>query len=199
MNRRGSDESKATPEQRGEPGDGSKAMLEQEAERARETAREAAEAGKQRLQSRAGEAAESVDHIAEAVGSAASRLSEMEHEGLADYANRLASWLGDMSETLRSKNIDEITGDISRLAQRNPALFLLGSVAVGLGLSRFAKASGKRQYAPGDAEWSEESVSESEFEPYEPSMSPYESRERSAGDRAADRPITPDSTGGGGL
>src|SRR5688500_17359178 len=109
MNRRASDESMATPEQRGAPDDGSKAMLEQEAERARETAREAAEAGKQRLESRAGEAAESVDDIAEAVGSAASRLSEMEHEGLADYANRLASWLGDMSEKLRSKNVDEIT------------------------------------------------------------------------------------------
>jgi hypothetical protein len=34
--------------------------------------------------------------------------------------------------------------DVRRLAQRNPTLFIAGSIAVGFGLSRFAKASGQR-------------------------------------------------------
>lgn len=147
MNRRaskGPNQPMATPEQRGEAGDGSKAMLEEEAQKAREAAREAAEAGKQRLESGAGQAAERVDDIADAVGSAASRLSELEHEGLAEYADRFASYLGEMSTRLRSKNVDELTDDVRRLAERNPALFVLGSIAVGLGLSRFAKASDRK-------------------------------------------------------
>lgn len=198
MNRRASDDSHATPSGRGDSGP--TRTLEEEKEAARETAREAAAAGKERLEAGAGQAAERVDDIAQAVGTAASRLSELEHEGLADYANRLASYLGDMSERLRSKNVDEITADIRHLAERNPAVFVLGSVALGLGLSRFAKASGERRNldgAAGEAEWTEDVATE-EFEPYEP-RGTYESRDRGASDEAADRPATPDSSGGGGL
>lgn len=208
MNRRASDEPAATPGQRGDTGDASKAMLEEEGRKLRETAREAAGAGKERLEAGAGQAAESVDHLSEAVGSAASRLSQTKHESLANYANQLASWLGDMSDKLRSKNVDEITSDVRHLAERNPALFVLGSVALGIGLSRFVKASGNRRgydSAAGDAEWREEDAARSEFEPegeaFGPSTAGYEarnSRNSNSADRPSDRPI-PDSSGGGGL
>lgn len=206
MNRRASDETGATPT------DGGRAGGEEAARKARETAQQAAEAGKERLEAGAEQAAGSVDAVADAVGSAASRLGEMNHEGLADYANQLASWLSDMSGKLRSRNVDEITGDIRSMAERNPALFFLGSIAVGLAVSRFAKASGERARFDGAAggpawtqheaeqeeEWTDE-VATREFAPSEPTMSTYEGTDRGTSGRAADRPITPDSSGGSGL
>jgi hypothetical protein len=190
MNRRASDESPKTQTPR------TKAKVEKGKQKALDTAREAADIGKEQLQSGTGRAAEGVGDFAEAVGSAASRLGELEHEGLADYANRISSYLSDMSSRLREKNVDELADDVRRLAERNPALFVLGSVAVGLGLSRFVKASGEsrdRQSLEGvgdPTEWRGTN---------EPSMTDYTSRDRGAADRAADRPMTPDSSGGGGL
>lgn len=140
MNRRASDEHTAQG-----AGDGRKAMLDEGREKVRETGREAADIGREQLQAGAGRAAEGVGDFAEAVGSAASRLSELQHEGLADYANRLSSQLSDVSGRLRDKSVDELADDLRRLAERNPALFLLGSVAIGIGLSRFAKASSDRR------------------------------------------------------
>lgn len=207
MNRRASDDTGATPTQGGSTG-------EKAARDARETAQQAAEAGKERLEAGAEQAAGSVDAVADAVGTAASRLGEMDHEGLADYAGRLASWLSDMSGKLRSRNVDEITADIRGVAERNPALFFIGSIALGLAVSRFAKASGERASPNGAAgrpawtqgemeagsEWiDEDDVATREFEPSEPSVSTYEGDDRGTSGYAADRPITPDSSGGSGL
>ncbi|HEX7062153.1 MAG TPA: hypothetical protein VF200_09290 [Woeseiaceae bacterium] len=210
MNRRASDDTGATPTQRGSTGG------EEAARNTRETAQQAAETGKERLEAGAEQAAGSVDAVAEAVGTAASRLGEMDHEGLADYANRLATWLSEMSGKLRNRNVDEITGDLRGIAERNPALFFLGSIGVGLALSRFAKASGERARADGaagrpawtrgddekptESEWTgEDDVATRELEPAEPGISTYEGTDRGTSGRAADRPITPDSSGGGGL
>lgn len=122
-----------------------KSDLQQGKERAKEAARGAAAEGKDKLEAQSQAAATRVDDVADAIGSAASRLDELEHEGLADYANQMASALSNMSVKLRDKSVDELARDVSDLARRNPALFLLGSVALGLGLSRFAKATRHRQ------------------------------------------------------
>ncbi len=178
----------------------SKAMLDE----GREQAREAANIGREQLQAGTGRAADGVDDFAEAVGSAANRLSELHHEGLADYATRLSSQLNEVSSRLRSRNVDELADDVRRLAERNPALFLLGSVAIGIGLSRFAKASRERRGmdgAAGEAEWSRQTADT------EPAMPDYTSRERVFADgeterpsaEPADRQAPPDSTGGTGL
>lgn len=123
-------------------------------ERAKEAARRAAAEGKDELEAQSEVAAARVDDVADAIGSAASRLDELEHEGLAEYANQMASALSNMSQKLRDKSVDELAHDVSDLARRNPALFLLGSVALGVGLSRFAKATRRRQ---GDGETADDS------------------------------------------
>ena len=125
-----------------------KSDLEDGKERAKEAAREVANEGKERLEARSEAAATRVDDVADAIGSAASRLDELDHQGLAEYANQMASALTDLSAKLREKSVDELAQDVSSIAQRNPALFLLGSVAVGLGLSRFAKAKRPRISEP---------------------------------------------------
>lgn len=179
-------------------------------EKVRETGREAANIGREQLQAGAGRAADGVGDFAEAVGSAASRLSELQHEGLADYANKLSAQLSEVSSRLRDKNVDELAGDVRRLAERNPALFLLGSVAIGIGLSRFAKASAERRSmddAGGETEWSEREGSTAAAATSDPTIADYTSRERVLSEGAADRPLsrpsgrpnTPDSSGGTGL
>lgn len=200
MNRRASDDSHTTS-----TGSQSKAMLEEGRQQAREAGREAANIGREQLQAGAGRAADGVGDFAEALGSAATRLSELHHEGLADYTNRLSSQLSEVSSRLRDKNVDELAGDVRRLAERNPALFLLGAVAIGIGLSRFAKASREKRSVDGvggEMRWSDESPTAGE-----PTMTDYTASERVFADGATERPstgpsgrpTTPDSTGGTGL
>lgn len=48
------------------------------------------------------------------------------------------------ADDLRGRNVDELVGDLNRMARNNPGLFIAGSIALGFGLTRFAKASGRR-------------------------------------------------------
>jgi hypothetical protein len=185
MNEPGNDQRKTTEVQRQVQGNGETAK-----ERAREAARDAADRGKERLQESSNRAASGVDDFADAVGTAASRLSQLEHEGLADYANQLASYLSDMSSKLREKNVDELANEVRRIANRNPALFVLGSVAVGLGLSRFVKASRDKRNLDAlgdDAEWRGHANGE------------FRTGYEQTGQTTVDRQTTPDPTGGSGL
>lgn len=179
-----------------------KSDLESGKKRAQEAARDVTEQGKEKLMEQSDRAASGVDDFADAVGSAASRLSELEHEGLADYAHQLSSFLSDMSSTLRNKNVDDIARDVREVAQRNPALFLLGSVAVGLGLSRFAKASGRtrsRRELGGDSEWRGESEWRGDDEWRGYGDEDFISDVARPEDPSTDRQMTPDRTGGSGL
>lgn len=62
-------------------------------------------------------------------------------DNLSAYIREMADGIGDLSDNLRHKSADELVRSASDLARRNSGLFLLGSVAIGFGLSRFAKAS----------------------------------------------------------
>jgi hypothetical protein len=83
------------------------------------------------------------------------RMSEelrgQDQESLADYAGQLAGSMKNFAENLRQRNLDELVRDTQQLARSNPALFVMGSVAVGIALSRFLKASAERR-APSPAE-----------------------------------------------
>lgn len=179
-----------------------KSDLESGKQHAQETARDVTEQGKEKLMEQSDRAASGVDDFADAVGSAASRLNELEHEGLADYANQLSSFLSDMSGTLRNKNVDDLARDVRDVAHRNPALFLLGSVAVGLGLSRFAKASSEprsRREIGGDSEWRGESEWRGDDEWRGYGDEDFISDVARPEDPSTDSQMTPDRTGGSGL
>src|SRR5690606_28350087 len=98
--------------------------------------------------------------------------------------------------------VDDIARDVREVAQRNPALFLLGSVAVGLGLSRFAKASGRtrsRRELGGDSEWRGESEWRGDDEWRGYGDEDFISDVARPEDPSTDRQMTPDRTGGSGL
>ncbi|MCW8194476.1 hypothetical protein F6455_06730 [Proteobacteria bacterium 005FR1] len=98
--------------------------------------------GRDELEKRESQAADAMDQVAEATEAAAHELEQRrETAALSHYVSELADGISGLSGNLRSKNTDELISDASRLARNNPGLFLLGSVAVGFGLSRIAKAN----------------------------------------------------------
>lgn len=100
-------------------------------------AREKAETGKQRL-------ADEADSLSDAIDAAASNLDDHNREGLARYARKLSSNLANAAGHIEGRSVDELANDVKRLSRNNPALFMLGSIAVGFGMSRFFKASAER-------------------------------------------------------
>lgn len=106
-------------------------------------AREKAETGQHRL-------AEEADALSDAIDAAASKLDDQDREGLARYARELSSNLANAAEQLEGRSVDELANDAKRLARDNPALYMLGSIAVGFGLSRFFKASAERDHHDDD-------------------------------------------------
>ncbi len=101
-------------------------------------ARKKAEAGQHRL-------AEEADALSDAIDAAAATLDDNDRQGLARYTREMSRRLAEAAGHLEGRSLDELADDAKRLARENPALFMLGSVAVGFGLSRFFKASGKHQ------------------------------------------------------
>lgn len=106
-------------------------------------ARETAEDGQDWL-------AEEADSLSDAIDAAAASLDEQDREGLARYAHELSGHLASAAGQLEDRSIDELATDAKQLARKNPALFMLGSIAVGFGLSRFFKASSERDHRGDD-------------------------------------------------
>lgn len=88
---------------------------------------------------------EQVNAIEHALESAAQDLQDHDYTQLSSYVTQFAKSLGSTAESLRNKNIDEVFHSIQSVAQRNPTLFIVGSIAIGLGISRFIKASSNRE------------------------------------------------------
>lgn len=88
------------------------------------------------------QAAGRVDDLADSARAAARELDD-DMTRLSGYVHDMAQSLSGVAGDLRTRSGDELLQDVSRMARRNPALFLGGAVAIGFGLSRFARASRK--------------------------------------------------------
>jgi hypothetical protein len=88
-------------------------------------------------------AADQTDTVADALRETADHLGER-NASLAEYAQRLSEGVARVADHVRHRSLDELAADVQTLARRNPAVFLVGSVAVGLALSRFMKARSER-------------------------------------------------------
>lgn len=90
-------------------------------------------------------AAGRVEGIAESIDAAATHLDQEDMTRLSGYVHDVAAKLTEFSRDLQTKSGDEMLQEIKHIAQRNPALFLGGSVALGFGMSRFARAGRTRE------------------------------------------------------
>lgn len=104
---------------------------------------------KKAAQARAEEGAETAkktfsstaSHTAEALGRAAESLRDQGEGTLAQTTTSIASGLSDYAKRLEKRSAEDLIQDVARLARENPTLFVLGSVGIGIVLSRLFKAS----------------------------------------------------------
>ena len=100
--------------------------------------------GQEQFEARKQTAANQTEQLAGMVDRVSQELKDQNQESLADYAGQLAGSMKNFADSLRQRNLDELVNDTQQLARSNPTLFLMGSVAVGIALSRFLKASADR-------------------------------------------------------
>jgi hypothetical protein len=117
--------------------------------------------GHEQFEARKQTAADQTEKLAGVVDRVSEELRGQDQESLADYAGQLAGSMKNFAESLRQRSLDEFVKDTQQLARSNPTLFLMGSVAVGIALSRFLKASAERSgpNRSNDSEFSDSSRS----------------------------------------
>lgn len=118
-------------------------------EDARDTKREAKAEAREKAESGQHRVADEAGALSDAIDAAASNLDDQDREGLARYAREMSSNLANVAGQIEGRSVDELAIDAKRLARNNPALFMLGSIAVGFGLSRFFKASAEHSHHEG--------------------------------------------------
>src|SRR5690606_29180870 len=118
--------------------------LEQTRDSAREQVERAKKAGKEQLETGKENVADRADEVADAVDSAGYELHRQGQQTLAAYAGHLAQKLSWFADKLRTSSVDELMADAQAFARRNPGVFVLGSIGVGVALGRFLKASASR-------------------------------------------------------
>ena len=103
---------------------------------------------KQAGESMARDKAEDVrGHLATRSDSVESAVSDMastvnEHSAtLGEYANEFADSIATFNDRLKTSSLDQLAGDARRVARDNPAMFMLGAVAIGAIAARFFQAS----------------------------------------------------------
>jgi ElaB/YqjD/DUF883 family membrane-anchored ribosome-binding protein len=77
------------------------------------------------------QAAERVSSIAQALRSAAKSLDHSQNRAIARYADRAADQIENVSRAMRERRWNEIVADTEEFARRQPALFVLATVATG--------------------------------------------------------------------
>lgn len=93
------------------------------------------------------QAASGLDALVDAADAAAESLDEHDQQGLSRYVTEIADSVASLANSLRHKSVDELVHDVESIARKNPTLFIAGSLAIGLGIGRFARASAKGHHS----------------------------------------------------
>jgi hypothetical protein len=139
--------------QRG-PGEGGGDMKQDAKEQVRRGAEQVSEEAKGRADAMKSQATGQAQRTASALGAAAEEFESRGQETLARMLADLSRNLSELAERIEHKSLDELVREGGRLAERNPLLFVAGSVAAGAMLSRFFKAhapSGGSQHEYGQS------------------------------------------------
>ena len=139
---------------------------------------------KDKIESGKRAAADQIAEIADAIDMAGAQLDQSQPT-LANYASRLADGVGGLATRLREDSIEDLYRDIRQVATRHPGMFLLGSAALGLMISRFMKATAEEAYSEqgdsaGDEAYSSEDLgqaAESETQQWGESATPGQTAE----------------------
>lgn len=116
------------------------------------------EEGKEKIEGGKRAAADQMETVAEAIDSAGSQLDQSQPT-LASYASKLAEGVGELATRLREDSVEDIYRDVRGVATRHPALFMLGSAALGVMIARFMKVSGEQSIETESSSGSDEDLS----------------------------------------
>jgi len=121
-------------------------------EQAKRTAAQVSDQAKTTVDSRLGDVAQELGSVAEAVRSTTSELEGQDQQMIAQYGNRIADQIEQVSSYLNNHGVEDMLADAENLARRQPALFLGGAFMLGLLVGRFLRSSGQagfRSYSGG--------------------------------------------------
>ncbi len=126
----------------GQQGEGLSDKLRQDlGNKVREASQQFADKGKEQAEALSDKAADALEDVETVARVEADEFERLGWQNLSGYIREMADGIGNLSDELRHKSVDELLRSASDLARRNTGLFLLGSVAIGFGLSRIAKAA----------------------------------------------------------
>jgi hypothetical protein len=101
----------------------------------------AKQAGEQRLGAGKQTAAAQAHKVAGVFDQASSQFRQDDLPKFAEYASEIGNSIKNFADNLQNRSINDLVEDTRGFARRNPAMFLLGSIALGVAVSRFLKAS----------------------------------------------------------
>jgi hypothetical protein len=132
-----------------------KEAARQTGEQLKEPAQSAADTLRQQgegfFQEQKGKAAGELTTLSSAIRGAADRLRSDDESHAARYAEMAADKLEGAARFLGEQDLGSLAREVERAARRRPELFLGGMFLVGLGISRFLKAS--RNESDTNREW----------------------------------------------
>lgn len=108
------------------------------------------EQGKEQLEAQKRSVADQARALAYVVERATEELDRSDLRSIASYTGQLASKIKAFADGLRSRSIEDIVDDTRHLARRKPEMFFFGAIGAGIILSRFFKASQRKQLEHGD-------------------------------------------------
>lgn len=121
-------------------------------EQAKRTVEQVSDQAKTTVDSRMSDVAQELGSVAEAVRSTTVELEGQDQQKIAQYGNRIADQIDQVSSYLNNHGVEDVLADAENLARRQPALFLGGAFMLGLVVGRFLRSSnqpGYRSYSGG--------------------------------------------------
>jgi hypothetical protein len=121
---------------------------EQLKDSAQQTADNLKQTGQDFMTEQKAKAANELSTLSAAVRSAAEKLRDGQDDRAARYAEMAAERLEGVARYLGDQDLRSLVREVERAARRRPELFLGGMFLVGLGVSRFLKASHPEEKSP---------------------------------------------------
>ncbi len=122
-------------------GEQASATAEELQQKMQQASQRAKQRGSELLDGQKHRAAEELSQVSSAIRRAADELHADHDDNLAEYVEMAAAKIDGMADYLRQRDLGRMYQDIESTARRRPELFFGGMFLVGLGLSRFLKAS----------------------------------------------------------
>jgi len=118
-------------------------VMEQAGQKVGEVKEQVAEQATSRAEQGKEQATSSLGQMAGAIRQTSGQLRSQDQTGIAQYVDRAADQVENLSSYLNNRSVTELVGDVERFARREPTLFLGGAFLLGLVGARFLKSSGQ--------------------------------------------------------